>query len=298
MLAMLTTMSVRQAGAQARAGFRLGTDHRLWAKSPHTGQQAAATSQPISPFDHLGQNLIDSFWGWSTLFHLGGAAATFALADSGVDARVFRTFADDNETVSFSLSVPALLGGMLLPVGLPLGLYLAADDDDAETLGAAFAAGQAVVIAFVTNTLLKAITGREPPDADEPKDPDDASRNFRFGFLRGGVFDGWPSGHAMVNTALAAALAAYYRDRLWVQLTAYGWATYVAVAVVAGMRGSVHWLSDGVAGVAMGFAIGHSVGTNFYRGRTSARGAESGIDVRLLPLAGSGGGGLAARIVF
>ena len=246
---------------------------------------AAAEAEPRhSFFWNIGENTKDSFVGWTSLMHAGAIGSTWLLVESGGDAHVQDWAREQNEALSIGAAVPALAGGMLLPIGLPLWLRYWSDDPETQTAGVA--AGQAALIAYVSNTLMKAVTGRVPPDREEEEfDTKERSRRFRYGFYRGGVFDGWPSGHAMVNTAMATSLATYYSGNPTVQVLAYSWAAYVAASVVIGANGHVHWLSDGVAGVMMGWAIGRTVGKSFADGR--ARAAQAAHPA-IAPVAGSG----------
>lgn len=117
--------------------------------------------------------------------------------------------------------------------------------------------------------MLKAIAGRPAPNyttlRTSDADAEVESRRFRFGFLRGGVFHGWPSGHTATSVALATTLAAYDQS-WWVTVPAFLYATWVSVGVTvadAGEPGASHWLSDAVAGALIAWPIGWSVGTSF-----------------------------------
>jgi len=212
------------------------------------------------------------------------------MVESGVDADVQRWAARRDGNVTWGLRMPALAGGALLPMVLPIWLYVSADRrGDAYVANGAAAAGQAVVLAYVTNTLLKALTGRVPPDNEMSLDVDARARRFQFGFMRGGVFNGWPSGHSMVNMAMAASFANYFHDVAWVPIVAYSWAAYVMAAVVVG--GQVHWLSEAVAGGAMGWAIGRTVGRGFAAGPQDLT-----TGVQVLPAAMPGGGGIVVSV--
>ena len=210
---------------------------------------------------NIQDHMSDSYFGWSSLVHIGAIGATWFLIESEVDAKVQRWSAKQNRTISIALSAPALLGGVLVPIILPLRMYGRSNDNRIRNGG--MAAGQAVLIAFTANIILKAITGRIPPDKEIPEDGFERSRVFRFGFLRGGVFNGWPSGHTMTNMALAAALANYFYDSKRVKIFAYSWATYVMAATTFGIQGGVHWLSDVIAGGLMGWIIGRTIGAGF-----------------------------------
>ncbi len=165
--------------------------------------QRAAASDP-SPSDpqrtltwHLSEHVTDSYSGQNGLTHIGAVGATWLLIESGVDADVQAWAARHSETFSIAASAPALIGGFFVPVAVPLYMMRS---DATRTRDGGMAAAQAVLVSFAATNLLKAVTGRLPPNAEMPRDPrmprdaDRRSRRFRFGFLRGGIFHGWPSG--------------------------------------------------------------------------------------------------------
>ena len=207
---------------------------------------------------------MDSYSGRNSLSHIGAVGATWLLIESGVDADVQAWSARRNEILSVGASVPALIGGFFVPVAVPL--YMMRSDDPGIRDGG-IAAQQAVVVSFTVTTLLKALTGRLAPDAATPRDVDRRSRGFRYGFLRGGIVHGWPSGHTMTNIALAGSLSSYFKDSRRIRYYACGWAAYVMAAATFGAQGGVHWLSDVVAGGLMGWTIGTTIGKGFARGR-------------------------------
>ena len=217
----------------------------------------------LTPTWHLAEHVIESYSGRNSLAHIGAVGATWLLIKSGVDADVHVWSARRNETLSIAASAPALIGGFFVPITVPLYMMRS---DATRIRNGGMAAQQAVFVSFTVTTLLKALTGRPPPDAETPRDVAKRSRLFRYGFLRGGIFHGWPSGHTMTNMALAASLSSYFNDSKRVKYYAYGWAAYVMAAVTFGDQGGVHWLSDVVAGGLMGWAIGTTIGKGFARG--------------------------------
>jgi hypothetical protein len=79
------------------------------------------------------------------------------------------------------------------------------------------------------------------------------------GIERSEFFDGgssFPSGHSTQTWAVATVIANEYRDRRAVQIAAYGVATAVSIARFTGHK---HYLSDVLAGSALGWGIGHYV---------------------------------------
>jgi membrane-associated phospholipid phosphatase len=242
------------------------------------------TSSEVHPATALGRNLRDSFTGTSLFWHSAAIVATGALVESGADAETQGYFARRRELDPYT--VPAVWLGYFMPLVLGGGLALhgvAARNRDTRAAGSAVL--QATLIAVATTSVLKAVTGRPNPDPTREPDMLRASREFRFGFLRGGIHYGWPSGHLGVNTAAMTSLAAYY-DSWAVTLAATSYLGYLAFGVTAHEGSTMHWLSDVVAGTLMGFAIGTAVGRGFRR-TVDERTAQS-PRVTLAPLAGAG----------
>lgn len=236
-----------------------------------TGAWAQDSLRVPSPLDSLGTNLLRSAVGWTTVLHVTGSVATWGMVKTGTDARFQRMASRQDETPNAIASAPGMLTGTFAPVLLSAGLYFLPDDPEIRTGGAA--AMQAVGISFLYNNALKAVTGRVPPRADDP-DPQARSGEFHFGFLEEGVFYGWPSGHTMVNTAMATSLYAVYRDKAWALPAAVGYSAWIGTSMVYGGRGSVHWASEAVAGWLMGAGIGWVVGDSYYRAGAPHRTGE------------------------
>ena len=255
------------------------------------GLEEAHGQERPGPFHDLGWNIADSFTGWNAALHLGGIGATALMSPTGVDYEIHRFFNERPSlgeptfpAVSMGTLTPILVGGGLLGYG-----YLG--DSDRE-VAAGWAAVQATVISFAYVNLLKAITGRPPPPEDDPTlDAREESERWRFGFLRGGVFWGWPSGHTIVTMALMTSMATFYDDKWWVGALAYGWAAYTAYAVISFDEGTMHWASDMVAGVLMGYAIGSTVGNSYQRALEPDESKDS-VEMRVGPQLGAGSAGL------
>ena len=132
-------------------------------------------------------------------------------------------------------------------------------------MGASFAVLQASLIEFLYNSTLKAITGRPGPDWRRNTDMKALSKTFRFGFLRGGIFWGWPSGHTSSTMAVVSALTNYYPNNAWLKVAGYSLVAYTIFGVSSVNRGGMHWFSDAVAASFMAYAVGSTVGTYYRR---------------------------------
>jgi hypothetical protein len=241
----------------------LAAPHAL-AQEPRT--TVAEHRRAPRPWDGVGRNTADAFLGWNALFHLAGPGATALMATQGVDTELHRFFARHAD-VGYA-GTPGLLAGYIAPVAVVGGFHLAGwCQDDAETLGAGAAVLQAVTLSFGYTTLLKLLTGRRPPpdpgDEGGPGAWVDPADTFRFGFGRGGIYEGWPSGHTAAAVAIGVTLASYY-DAWWVDLVGYTGVAYMMFSVTA-FEGGVHWASDAVAGALMTYPIATSVGRGFRR---------------------------------
>jgi membrane-associated phospholipid phosphatase len=103
---------------------------------------------------------------------------------------------------------------------------------------------EAMINSIIVEGVLKGVTRRgRPLDGVE-----------RSEFFEGG--SSFPSGHATQTWAVATVIANEYKDRPAVQIAAYGVATAVSVARFTGHK---HYLSDVVAGSALGWGIGRYV---------------------------------------
>ena len=232
----------------------------LWAST--LSAFAQADSFKVSPFTNLGSNIRHSFAGWNSLFHLGAVGATAGLIKSGTDCDVQQYF-NSHEDLS-AIFFPVAMTGGLVPIGTSIGLYARGRiSRNGEILGAGCALVQANALSFVKVSLLKAVTGRPYPDYWRCEDMDSLSRVFRWGFMRGGIFWGWPSGHANATMTTVSCLTNYYPDKLWLKIGGYAFAAYTMAGVAAVKNGNMHWFSDGLAGAMMGYAVGSTVGRSF-----------------------------------
>ncbi len=105
-------------------------------------------------------------------------------------------------------------------------------------------AEEAIIDGWIVATALKSVSERRRPRAKR-----DAGDFFAGGFS-------FPSGHAIAAWSLATVVANEYRDRPLVQVSAYGLAAVVSISRFTGRN---HFLSDVLAGSAIGYGIGRYV---------------------------------------
>ena len=122
------------------------------------------------------------------------------------------------------------------------------NDDRARETG--LLSAEALINSVIVEGVLKGISERaRPMDGRE-----------RSEFFDGG--SSFPSGHSTQTWAVATVIANEYHDRPAVQIAAYGTAAAVSVARFTGHK---HYISDVVAGSALGWAIGKYVYNTHHR---------------------------------
>lgn len=202
----------------------------------------------------LPRNLIGCFKGWKLVWHLTAMLLTVILVMSGFD---WHYFLATRSPELRSWMWPAVVIGMFLPIYLPLILlavgYVVRS---AKVILTGWAIGQAEIIAALVVIAYKAFTGRAHPAHHVGTD---ISHVFHFGFLRGGVFWGWPSSHTTIAFAMAVTVFILYPKQRWLGLVAILYAFYIGV----GVSMTIHWFSDFVAGVIVGSIVGTVVGKSF-----------------------------------
>jgi len=210
----------------------------------------------------LPRNLMGCFTGWRVVWHLVAIVLTFILVMSGFDWRCF--LATRNAALR-SWMWPAVFIGGLLPIYLPLLLlafgFLA---KNARTILTGWAVAQAELLGALIVVAYKAFTGRAHPMHSVGAD---ISHVFRFGWLRGGVFWGWPSSHATIAFAMAVTVFMLCPKKRWLGLVAILYAFYVGI----GVSMTIHWFSDFVAGAIVGSVIGTVAGKNWEKTSNTER---------------------------
>jgi membrane-associated phospholipid phosphatase len=205
-----------------------------------------------------GENIIKVFSGWNLAWHLIAALSTYLLITSGADWAYFQATLDPTiQTILF----PSVLIGLFGPILFPLAyLYIGKKRKDIQMIATAWALGQAVFLGWLISTSYKVFTGRGHP-LQSGELLADISHQFHFGVLRGGIFWGWPSSHTAVAFSLAAAFWILHPNRKVWRVIVAALALYIGI----GVSGTVHWLSDFVAGAIIGIIVGNVVGESFLR---------------------------------
>ena len=205
-------------------------------------------------FVTLPRNLIGCFTGRRIIWHVVAIVFTTILVRSGFDWRYFLV------TRSPELRHwmwPAVAMGMLLPIYLPfILLAVGFIVRNAKIILTGWAVGQAEIIGALITAAYKAFTGRVHPPHDVGTD---ISHVFHFGFLRGGVFWGWPSSHTTVAFAMAVTVFTLWPKQRWLGTAALLYAFYIGI----GVSMTIHWYSDFVAGAIIGSVVGTVVGKSF-----------------------------------
>lgn len=243
-------------------------------------------SRAVAPWTGLGSNALRMFGGSKAILHLTAVAATVLIVETGLDTQVHNFFVR-NPAID-RLSRPGVGIGSDFPIYLGVGLLgTGLIGSSSRIVSAGGAVLQASLLALCYTTALKALTGRPGPSPVIYND-NQASQTFRFGILRGGVFHGWPSGHVLANTAAVTSLLAFYHNSTWLKVAGGAYLGYLFLSVISRHGSAMHWFSDTVAGILMGYAIGTTVGSDFrerWEGKQpKATGLEFSLDPRALAI--------------
>lgn len=208
-------------------------------------------------FYNIGQNFFGSFTGKNILLHFLAIVFTLFIVVSGIDWAYFVAI---HASALSSYLWPAIALGGVLPLLLPLIFFLFARLRHDRTLSTAgYAVAQAALLGLIISSSYKAFTGRVPPMRHMVGAITDISHQFQFGFMRGGVFWGWPSSHTTVAFAMMTAIIMLYPKNRNIHIVALFYAFYVGFGVSVG----IHWFSEFIAGALIGTAIGTTVGRSF-----------------------------------
>lgn len=215
-------------------------------------------------FYRLLGNVITVFSGRNLLWHALAIGLTIVIVTSGFDWTYYRWTRGE---IFVRFALPAIMLGTLLPVfGTLIVLIAGVVGKNRRIITTAWALGQAALLGYFISCFYKAFTGRIPPpfrgfrmSAASAGSPIDTSHGFQFGFLRGGIFWGWPSGHTTVTFAMMVCLITLFpKNKLFV-FFALLYALYIGLGVSV----SIHWFSEFVAGAIIGSVIGKTVGDSF-----------------------------------
>jgi membrane-associated phospholipid phosphatase len=200
------------------------------------------------------KNILDSFRGKNFAWHLLAWLLTAVIVISGFDWSYFVFTRPLSFNVFFFLAV--IIGGLLPIFGLPLMLLFGWLTKNTKTKILAWALGQAALIGYLISSFYKALTGRIPPPHSVAMD---ISQQFNFGFLKEGIFWGWPSSHTTVAFAMAFAMITLYSKNKAIRILAFIYALYIGI----GVSFDIHWFSEFIAGAIIGTVIGIIVGKSF-----------------------------------
>lgn len=210
-------------------------------------------------FHNILKNIKNIFLGRNLIWHLLAIGLTYIFVASGFDWFYFQA---TRGTALQNFFWPAVLAGAFIPLFGILIFYFVSFARKSETLVAtALALGQAALLGLFVSDFYKFFTGRPgPPDVFGSVVASNTSHIFHFGFLRGGVFFGWPSSHTTVAFAMAAGLVMLFPKNKIVKFVALAYALYIGI----GVSMTIHWFSDFAAGMIFGSVIGAVVGRSFF----------------------------------
>ncbi len=204
----------------------------------------------------LPRAILRSIIGRNFFWHMVAIVATIIIVNSGLD---WLWFISTRSSPLLAVFRPAIsLGGTLpfiVPLCLIIGGYLLKKK---EVIMTGWLIGQAAIVGGIISSFYKVFTGRIQPNLHDTVN--DISHNFNFGFLRHGIFWGWPSTHTTIAFAMAFCFIVLFPKMKVAGFIVFIYAFYVGI----GVSMSIHWFSEFVAGAIMGTVIGITV-ANLYK---------------------------------
>ena len=190
---------------------------------------------------------------WQLIF----VVLTFVLVSTNFDWWYYQS---TRGFVIQSFLFPAVILGFLIPVFLPIVLFFYSKfTKNTRMTNAVYASMQAGLLGLGISSFYKVFTGRMGPP--HILTSFNTSQMFRFGILRGGAFQGWPSSHTSVAFAMSMAVFTLYPENKLLRIITVIYACYIGV----GISVNIHWFSDFVAGMILGSIIGITVGKSFLK---------------------------------
>lgn len=172
------------------------------------------------------------------------------LLDDEINSLVMR---NRNDEAEFWFNYMANPIGNLYSYTFVAGWYFKGlMEKDNRSKNASLNATKAVLINTVISQVVKRTLKRERPFQMYDADADDSFNPFEDDKTN----DSFYSGHASTAFAIATVFANEYKEHRWVPYLAYGLAGSAAAARIYLNK---HWISDVVAGAAIGYYIGKVV---------------------------------------
>ena len=187
---------------------------------------------------------------WATAAVVGGVTILVYTQDENIRNFVQRNQSEELDQSSKYLFEPLGSGVITLPLTIGFYAYGAiAKNQRATRVGLTGIKAMAVTAVFTY--AIKYATQRHRPYDDDPPNP--RIWEGPFGSYSSTSF---PSGHSSVVWSVATVFATEYRDKIWVPIVSY---TFASLASVSRVYDDKHWASDVVFGAALGFFIGKFV---------------------------------------
>ena len=211
-------------------------------------------------FSHIFKNIFSLYRGRNLLWQILFVALTYLLVSTGFDWDYYQS---TRSVLIQNILFPSAIIGFFVPVFVPVCMLAYSKiKKNFYTKKAAFAVIQSEILGLAISSFYKVFTGR--PGPHHLLGSVDISHVFRFGILRGGAFQGWPSSHTATAFAMSVALVVMFPKNKLIKYSAVIYAIYIGFGVSA----TIHWFSDFAAGAILGTIIGISVAKSFIENKS------------------------------
>lgn len=201
------------------------------------------------------QNIASLYKGRNLFWQISFIVLTYILVISGFDWYYYQL---TNTEIIHLLSFPAVILGFFVPIFLPICILLySIFVKNKRNINTAYAIIQSAFLGFAISSFYKVFTGRV--GLPHILNSINTSEIFKFGFYRGGAFQGCPSSHTTVAFSIAMTLYTLYPENKLIKYGSIAYAVYIGL----GVSTTIHWFSDFISGAILGTIIGIIVGKSF-----------------------------------
>jgi membrane-associated phospholipid phosphatase len=208
-------------------------------------------------FYQLRHNIVAIFSIQNIILQILACIITYLIVTTGFDWTYFKFV--HGSSLSTYVSPAVAIGGLIPIFGLPILYVIAKIRKNKNELTIVWALSQAAMLGWCMSSLYKAFTGRVQPPHTITNTLVDMSHDWNFGFMKHGIFWGWPSSHTAVAFAMSFAFISLYPKQKYIFWFALFYAFYIGI----GISMQIHWFSEFVAGAIIGAIIGTVVGKSF-----------------------------------
>jgi membrane-associated phospholipid phosphatase len=230
--------------------------------------------RPPGIFYRFWRDMALSLWGWGLVVLLLSLLITVMFVSTGWDHDIQRVIQRIGLLPRWATWTSFMVGNLWTLIIGGVLMWRAKRLGDPRHVAGAAVSLRATFATFYLVTVLKTLSGRRGPgwlldtaselhqgEFQRATDPADFDLAFWSHTFQDGRFF-WPSGHTAAAVTFVSALVAFYPEVRWIPWVGYPLAAFMGYTMI---DGSHHWVSDVIAGAAIGHIIGWRIARSYIR---------------------------------